>query len=97
MAVFVSKSIDLVLHARAIARSNTFNFPHEHGASVKARANDLVGFLVGMRDPTRHLRWVHVCAAHEAENWHTRISIQATRHTVARLFLAFRKVDGAAV
>jgi hypothetical protein len=50
-----------------------------------------------MRDPTRHLRWVHVCPAHEAENWHTRISIQATWHTVARLCLAFRKVDGAAV
>ena len=97
VAVFVGKSIDLVFHAWAITRPNAFNFPHEHGASVKARSNDLVGSLVGVSNPTRHLRWVHVCAAHEAENRHTCFSVQAAWHAIARLFLAFGKVDGPAV
>ena len=97
VAVFVGKSIDLVFYARAITRPNAFNFPHEHGASVKARSNDLVGSFVGVSNPTRHLRWVHVCAAHEAENRHARFSVQATRHAITRLFLAFGKVNGAAV
>ena len=88
MAVLVGKPIDLVFHAWAVPWANTFYFSHEHGASVKARPNDVVRSLIGMRDPTRHLLRVHVCAPHKAKNWNTGISIQAARHTVSRLFLA---------
>ena len=88
MAVFVGKAIDLVFHTGAIPWTNAFNLAHEHGASIKARPNDVVRSLIGMRDPTGHLRGVHVCATHETENRHVCIGIQSARHAITRLLLA---------
>ena len=97
MTVFVGKAIDLVFHAGAITWTHTFNFSGEHGAAVKARANDVVGAFVGVRDPARHLRGVHVCPAHEAENRNACFRIQSARHAVPWLLLALTEVDGAAI
>ena len=97
MAVFVGKAIDLVFNARAIARAHTFNFAGEHRAAVKARTNNVMGSLIGMRHPARHLRRMHVCPAHEAKNGDARLRVQTTGHAVPGLFLALCKVDGASI
>ena len=72
VAGFISKAVDLVFHARAIAWANAFNLAHKHGAAVKARADDVVGAFIGMGDPARHLLGVHICATHIAKDRHIR-------------------------
>jgi hypothetical protein len=97
VTVFVSKAVDLVFHARAITRAHALDLAGEHGAAVKARADDLVRALVGVGDPARHLLWVHVGLAHEAEHRHPALRVHAAGHTIARLLRALGKVDGAAI
>ena len=89
MAGLVGEAVDLVLHAWAIAGPHPFDLAGEHRAAVEAGADDRVGSLIGVSDPAWQLRRMHGRIAHEAEN--------GNRPRVARLLLAFRKVDGAAV
>ncbi len=95
MAILAGEAVDLVLHARAVARPHPLDLASEHGAAIEAGADDLVGALVGVRDPARHLLRVHGRAAHEAEHRHPLRG--AAGHAVARLQLALAEVDGAAV
>ena len=89
MAVLARKAVDLVFHAGAVARAHALDYASEHGAAIKAAADDVVRALVGVRDPARHLRRVHVGLAHEAENRH---GIE-----IARLFGAGGKINRAPV
>ena len=66
----VSKPINLVLDARAVARSDAVNQTREHRAAVETALDDLVRSLIGMRDPARQLPWMHQGIAQEAENRH---------------------------
>jgi hypothetical protein len=97
VAVFVGKAVDLVFDAGAIARAHTFDLAGEHGAAVKAGADDLVCALVGVRDPAGHLLGVHVRTAHEAEHRHTIVGIHAAWHAIARLLKTLAEVDGTAI
>ena len=97
MAVFVCKTVDFVFNTGAIPWTYTLNFSGEHGAAVKSRPNDFVRPLIGVRNPTRHLRWMHVGSAHKAKNWNTRILIQTARHAITRLLKAFAEVDSATI
>ena len=96
VAVLVGKAVDLVFHTGAVARAHAFDLAGEHGAAVKAAADDFVRALVGVRDPARHLLGVHGRMAHEAEHGHGAL-VHAARHTVTRLFLALAEVNRAAV
>ena len=95
VAFFVGKAVDLVFHAGAIARAHALDVAGEHGAAVKAAANDLVGARIGVGDPARHLLRVLLHAAHKAEHRHGRT--HAAGHAVARLLQAFAEVDAAAI
>ena len=103
MAGFVGKAVDLVFDARAIARAHAFDLAGEHGAAVKAAANDVVGRFGGVGDPTRHLARVHVGAAHEAEHRHRTCGHApfggqvSAHHAVAGLFLAAAEVNAAPI
>ena len=97
VALLVGKAVDLVLHARAVARPHPLDLSREHRAAVEARPDDLVRALVGVRDPARHLPRVHRRVAHEAEDRYRRKRRAVTGHTVTRLLFAFRKVDRAPV
>ena len=103
VAVFVGKAVDLVFNARAIAWAHAFDLAGEHGAAVKAAADDVVGCFGGVGDPTRHLAWVHVGAAHEAEHRHRTGGHPAcggqigADHAVAGLFLAAAEVNAAPI
>jgi hypothetical protein len=97
VAVLVGKAVDLVFHARAIARAHALDLAGEHGAAVKAGADDLVRALIGVGDPAGHLLGVHVRTAHEAEHRHPALGVHATGDAVAGLLGAFRKIDGAAI
>ena len=70
VAVFACEAIDFVFHAGAVARPHALDLPREHGAAVKAAANDVVRALVGVGYPAWHLPGVHAGVAHEAENRH---------------------------
>ena len=95
MAVLVGKAIDLVFHARAIARPDAFDLAGEHRAAIETGADDLVRARIGVGDPARHLRRMHGGGAHEAENRHGRRG--ATGHAIAGLLDAAREVDAAAI
>ena len=95
MTVLVGKAPDLVLHARTVARTNAFNLAREHRATIKTTADNVVRLSIGVRNPARHLLWMLLNVAHEAE--HRRISSHASRHTVARLFNTLGKVDRAPI
>ena len=95
VAVLVGKAVDLVFHARAIARTHALDLAGEHRAAVKPGADDVVRALVGVGDPARHLRRVHVGPAHEAE--HRDIAARAARHPVTGLLGAFREVNRPAI
>ena len=95
MAGLVGKAVDLVFHTWAVTRPHTVNLAGEHGASVKARANNLVRTLIGVCYPTRPLVGVHISATHETEDRHQwRLTAE---HAVTRLFAAFRKIDAAPI
>ena len=70
VAVFVGKAVDFVFYAGAIARPYPFNLAGEHGAAVKAAANNVVCLGIGMRNPARQLLRVHTPMAHKAEVRH---------------------------
>ena len=95
VTVLVGKAVDLVFHAGAVARPNPFNLAGEHGAAVKATADDVVGAFVGVGDPARHLLRVHVQPTHETEDRHG--GAHAAGHAVAGLCLAFAEVNAAAI
>ena len=95
VAFFVGKTIDLVFHTRAITRPHPFDLAGEHGTSVKAAADDVVGALVGMGNPARHLRRVLLGAPHEAEHRHHRA--HAASHAITGLLHAFAEVNRPAI
>ena len=95
VAGLVSKAVDLVFDAGAITRADAVDLAGEHGAAVKARADDVVRALIGVGDPARHLLRVGNARAHEAE--HRNAIALAAGHAVARLHRALGKVDAAPV
>ena len=95
VAFLVGKAVDFVLYAGAVARAHALDLSSEHGAAVQPAADDGMRLRVGMRDPAGQLRRVLAGAAHETE--HRQLRTHAAGHTVARLFLAAREVDAAAV
>ena len=95
VAGLVCKPVDLVFHAGAIARTNAFDLSGEHGAAVKARADDVVGTLVGMGNPARHLLRMHVCSTHITKDGH--LGRHTAGHTVSGLFEALAEVNRAAI
>ena len=97
VAVFVGKAVDLVFHAGAVARPHPLDLAGEHGAAVKARADDVVGALVGVGDPARHLARVHLGPAHEAEHRYGLVGGVGAGHAVTGLLGALRVVDAAPV
>ena len=95
VAFLVGKAVDFVLYAGAVARAHALDLSSEHGAAVQPAADDGMRLRIGMRDPAGQLRRVLAGAAHETE--HRQLRTHAAGHTVARLFLAAREVDAAAV
>ena len=95
MAFFVGKTVDFVFHAGAVARTHALNVAGEHGAAVKAAANNLVRAGIGVGDPARHLLRMLLHPTHKAEHRHGRA--HAARHAVAGLLQAFAEVDAAPV
>ena len=93
VAVFVRKAVDLVFHAGAVAWAYALNLAGEHGAAVKAAADDFVRALVGVRDPAGHLLRVHGRIAAIAENRHLAF-VGCTRHAIAGLNRALAEVNG---
>ena len=49
------ETVDLVLDRGAIARTHALDHAREHRRAVEARADDVVGALVRLRDPAAHL------------------------------------------
>ena len=95
VAGLIGKAVDLVFDAGAVARADAVDLAGEHGAAVKARADDVVRALIGVGDPAGHLLRVGNARAHEAEHRHA-IAL-AARHAVTRLHRALGKVDAAPV
>src|SRR4029079_15756350 len=63
----------------------------------KPGADDLVGPRIGVRDPARHLPRMHESFAHKTENRNRPKHRAASPHAIARLLLAFGKIDSAPV
>ena len=97
VAFFIGKAVDLVFDTGAITRAYAFDFAREHGAAVKAAADDGVRLGVGMRHPARHLLRVRHRVAHKAEYRHGFVRCVAAGHAVARLLAAQGKIDAAPV
>ena len=95
MARLVGKTVDFVFDARAVTWADTFDLAGKHGTTVKARADDVVGTLIGMGDPARYLLGVHVCATHIAKDGH--VGRHSTKHTVSGLLHALAKVNCAPI
>ena len=95
VAVLVGKAVDLVFHAGTVARPYAFDLAGEHGAAVKAAADDLVRAFIGVGDPARHLLRVHAGSAQKAEHRHP--LPHPTGHAVARLFGAAAEVNAAPI
>ena len=95
MRVFVSKAVDFVFYARAVARAHAVNLAGKHRAAVKTAANDVVRACVGVGDVTRHLARMCDIAAHEAEDGH--IALNTTWHPIPGLRNALAKVNCAAI
>ncbi len=79
---------DLVLDRRTVARADALDDAGEQRRAIEAAANDLVRALVGVRDPARHLRRMHLARADEAHH---------RRGLVAGLPFERREIDGAPV
>src|SRR5208282_5792450 len=84
----LGKADDLVLDRRAVAGTDAFNDAGEQGRTVEAAADDVVGALVGVRDPAGQLPRVHGAVTHKREY---------RRRIVAGLDGELRKIDGSAV
>src|ERR1035437_6147917 len=95
VTVFVRKTVDLVFHAGAVARTHTFNLAGEHRAAIKAGADDVVSGGVGVGNPARHL--LRGPAGPPPETEHRPRVAPASGHPVTRLLGALTEVDGAAV
>ena len=95
MAFLIGKAVDFVFHAGAIARAYAFDFAREHGAAVKATADDVVRLLIRVRNPAWHLLRVHGGIAHEAENGHG--WTHTTHHTVPGLLFALGEINGTSI
>jgi len=68
VARLAGEAMHLVLDRRAVARPDATDDPGIHRRAVKRSANDLVGALVGVRDPARQLARVQLAPAHEGEH-----------------------------
>ena len=91
----VGEAVDFVFDARAIARTHAVNLAGEHGAAVKAAANDVVRARVGVGDVARHLLRVCDASAHETE--HRYVTRNAPWHAVTGLRGALAEVNRAPV
>src|SRR3954468_2236700 len=58
MRRLVCESRDLVLNRWTIAGTHSFDDACKHRRSIETFANDGVRIVIGMRYPTRQLRWV---------------------------------------
>ena len=102
MAGLAGKPMDLVLDRRAIARAHALDHAGEHRRAIQAAADDLVGALVGMRDPARQLPRVHVAPAEEREHRLRRSRLAARPsprnrsycHPAAAAYPVFRRPTG---
>ena len=68
VAVALREAHDLVLDRRAVARADALDDARVHRRAVEAAADDVVGARVGVRDPARPLRRMHVARAEEREH-----------------------------
>src|SRR5690606_10212302 len=91
MTGLIGETMNLILNRWAISRTNALNLAllTVHGRSVQTCANNVMGPLVGMSDPTRELLRVHSRTTQIRKNRH--------RIRVARLDLRFGEVDSTRV
>src|SRR5439155_8895759 len=68
MARLAGKAMNLVLDRRAITRTDPLDDAGKHRRAIDRPANNLVRALVGMRDPARQLRGMHVAPAEEGKH-----------------------------
>ena len=55
MLVAIGKAHYFVFDRRTVARADAFDHTSVHWATIEVIADHVVGFLIGMRDVTRHL------------------------------------------
>ena len=68
--LLVRETMDFILDRWAVTGPHTFDHTGVHWASVQSTANNVVGFLVGVRDPARQLLRVHGCIAQIGKHGH---------------------------
>src|SRR5439155_26669767 len=68
MARLAGKAMNLVLDRRAITRPDPLDHAGKHRRAIERPANNLVRALVGMRDPARQLRGMHVAPAEKGKH-----------------------------
>ena len=88
VAVFACKTVNFVFNTWAVTRPDAFDHAGKHGRAVQPAANDVVGLLVGVRDPARQLARVHVSPAKVGKHW---------QRVVAGLHRQPGEVDGVAI
>src|SRR5579859_4248201 len=65
MARLAREAVNLVLDGGTVSRPDALNHAGEHGRTIERAADDLVGALVGVRDPARQLLRMHLASAKE--------------------------------
>ncbi len=85
--VFVCKTVHLVFDTGTVASTDAFDLACEHRGTIKARTDDVVGFLIGIGDVAIDLRQHRFIV----------VERKATRWVVALLNLAGLPVDGTSI
>ena len=101
VSVAVAKAVDLVLDARAVARTLAVDAPAEHGAVLESAAQDVVGLDVRARNPADAVvtdklvcRIAPEVVRVAAGDGFRQVAVaHRPRHVVATLYVAFIKVD----
>ena len=70
MLVTIGKTHHFIFDRRAITRSDPFNHPGIHWATIEVITDHVVGFLVGIRDIARYLLRMLRHVTHEREDRH---------------------------
>ena len=80
MAVFIGKTMNLILNRRAITRTDALNFAAEHRAAIEILADDLMCALIGVGDVAADLTRMHADITHVAHHWQRRIAWLLNHH-----------------
>ncbi len=80
MLVTIGKTHHLVFDRRTVAWADPFDHASVHWATIEVITNHVMGFLIGMRDVTRHLLRMLRSIPHKRENRHRVIAMLLSQH-----------------